>query len=270
MPTVDKMVYGRCGPGGRSVTPVSGWLAGRRIPVVPAWPEPRLQVAEQGLLELLPPAGRLPPAPVGPGPFQPGREAFHGVVERPAERRLADHVAAVAGHAAVHVGPARDDRERLSVLQDRDPVPFLEPQRFQRAGLQRRPSVRVLGLRGRHQRRAPGVQPGLVGRLRGGPVVGDPGGRYRRAVVVQVGGRGQAVVFDGHLAAPVGAETLQQRDRRLRLARSGGFWMRGAHDRKCTDSTARTNPSPEREPRRRILRPILVWQQENHLISERS
>ena len=221
-------------------------VAAGRIPVMPAWSEPRFQVAEQGLLELLPSAGRLPPAPVSLGPFQPGRESFHGVVERPAERRLADHVAAVAGHAAVHVGPACDDRERLSVLQNRDPVPFLEPQRFQRAGLQRRPSAGVLGLRGRHQRRAPGVQPGLIGRLRSGPVVGDPGGRYRRAVVVQVGGRGQAVVFDGHVAAPVGTETLQQRDRRLRLARSGGFWMRGAHDRKCTDSTAPHKPHPRK------------------------
>ena len=153
------------------------WLVTRgRVPVVPARPEPRLQVAEQRLLELPPSAARLPPAPVGPGPFQPGREPFHRVVERPAERRLADHVAAVAGHAAAGVRPARDDRERPPVLQDRDPVPLLEPQRFQRAGLQRRPAARVLGSRGGHQRRAPGVQPGLVGGRRSGPVVGDPGG----------------------------------------------------------------------------------------------
>ena len=146
------------------------------VPVVPARPQSRLQVPEQRLLELPPTAARLPPAPVGPGPFQPGREPFHGVVERPAERRLADHVAAVAGHAAAGVGPARDDRERPPALQDRDPVPFLEPQRFQRAGLQRRPSARVLGARGGHQRRAPGVQPGLVGGPGSGLVVGDPGG----------------------------------------------------------------------------------------------
>src|ERR1700678_3203253 len=79
-------------------------------------------------------------------------------------------------------------------------------------GLQRRPARRVLGAPGRHQRRASGVEPGLVGALRRGPVVGDPGGRYGGGVVMQVGGRGQAVVFDGDLAAPLRAETLKQRD----------------------------------------------------------
>ncbi len=233
-------------------------VAGGRVPVVPARPEPWLQMAEQRLLELLPPGARLPPAPVGPGPFQPGREPFHGVVERPAKRRLTDHVAAVARHAAVHVGPARDDRERPPVLQDRDPVPFLEPQRFQRAGLQRRPAARVLGAGGGHQRRAPGVQPGLVGGLRSGPVVGDPGGRYRGGVVVQIGGRGQAVVFDGHLPASVGAETLEQRDRRPRLPRPGGFWLRCAHDRKCTDSAAPHKPFASKGSRSRVIR-ALSW-----------
>ena len=215
-------------------------------------------MAEQCLLELPPAAGRLPPAPVRLGPFQPGREPFHGVVERPAERRLAKHVAAVAGHAAAGVGPARDDRERPPVLQDRDPVPLLEPQRFQRGGLQRRPAGRVLGAGGGHQRRAPGVQPGLVGGLRSGPVVGDPGGRYRSGVVMQVGGGGQAVVFDGHPAAPVGAEALEQRDRRPRLARPGGLCIRRAHDTKCTDSAAPHKPFADKG-RRGCVFCVLSW-----------
>ena len=82
---------------------------------------------------------------------------------------------------------------------------------------------------GRHQRRAAGVQPGLVDGVGRGPVVGDPGGRDHRGVVVQVGGRGQPVVLDGHPAAPVGAGTLQQGDRRI-------------HDMKCTDSVTPHKP----------------------------
>ena len=182
-------------------------LARRGVPVVPARPEPGLQVPEQRLLELAPPG--LPPPPVGPGPLQPGREPLHGVVQRPAERRLADHVRAVAGQASVHVGPAGHHRERSSALQDRDPVPFLEPERLQRVGLQRRPAGRMLGPRGGHQRRAPRVQPRLVGGLRRRPVVRDPRRGDRRRVVVQVGGRDQPVVLDGNLAATVRAEALQ-------------------------------------------------------------
>ena len=48
---------------------------------------------------------------------------------------------------------------------------------LERLGPQRRAAARVLGPPRGHQRRAPGVQPGLVGGLGGGPVVGDPGGR---------------------------------------------------------------------------------------------
>src|SRR5580704_13257806 len=59
---------------------------------------------------------------------------------------------------------------------------------------------------------------------------------------MQIGGRGQAVVFDGYRTAPVGAGTLEQRDRRLRLARPGEFWLRCAHDTKCTDSTEPHKP----------------------------
>ena len=104
----------------------------------------------------------------------------------------------------------------------------------------------VLGPLGGHQRRAPGVQPGLVGDRRRGPVVGDPGRRYRGSVVVQIGGRGQPVVFDGHLAAPVGAETFQQHGRLPRPGRPPVSGCDVPMTRNVLTQPRHTNPLPQR------------------------
>ena len=128
-----------CAVGGRSDTPTGGCLPpltsqyrapgpsrASRWPSSACWkPRPRS-----------PRAG--PPAPERRGPVRPRAQPLHGVVQRPAERGLADDVPAVAGHAPGHVGPAGDDREQLAALDDGDPVALLEPQRAQDA---RRPAA---------------------------------------------------------------------------------------------------------------------------------
>ena len=97
-----------------------------------------LQVPEHPLLEDPPRSFVAPPLRVDPGPVDPGAEALHRVVQGPAERGLAQDVPAVTGHPAARVRPAGDDREQLPVLQDGHAVPFLEPERLERAGLDRR------------------------------------------------------------------------------------------------------------------------------------
>ena len=89
-------------------------------------------------------------------------------------------------------------------------------------------------------------------------MVGDPGGGDRGGVVVQVSGRRQAIGFDGHLAAPVGTQALEQRHGRLRPDGPAGLRMRRPHATKCTDSAAPLKLAPgSAGPRRAILRPIL-------------
>src|SRR5271170_785973 len=78
------------------------------------------------------------------------------------------------------------------------------------------------------------LQSRLVDRGGGGQVVGDPCGGYRGGLVVQVGGRGDAVVLDGHPSAAVRADALQQ---------CGGLLdLGGDHAMKCTD--LRFSPKP--------------------------
>src|SRR5579864_4867134 len=100
-------------------------------------------MAEGGLLEAAPGTGGLPPLPERAGLLRPRAEAFHGVVQRPADRRLADDVPAVAGHTLGHVGPAGDHREQLAVLQHGGPVALLEPQDGEAARVESRAAERM-------------------------------------------------------------------------------------------------------------------------------
>ncbi len=188
-------------------------LALRAVPVVRAGPEALGQVAERGLLELLPAGCRVPPLPVVLGPLDTRAKALERVIERPAERRLADHVPAVAGHAAAHVRPSGDDREQRPALQDGHAVAFLKPQRLQGRRVQRRPAAGVLGARGGHQRCLTAAYAARVGSSRGAHVVGDPGRGNDRRLIMQVRGGGNAVILDREPTTPIRAHAVEQRGR---------------------------------------------------------
>ncbi len=138
MPIVDSTVKGRLRHGGPLRHADRRRLAAADIPVTAARPEPGEQMAEQRLLEQRPGSVAGPPAPELGRLVQPLTESLERVVQRPAERGLADHVAAVARHALGQVCPAGDHRDRVAALQDADAVAFLQPDRGQRLSLQRR------------------------------------------------------------------------------------------------------------------------------------
>ena len=200
-------------PGGRPLGhPDQRLLAAAHVPV----PARRGRACPAG--GRAPPAGSPAQAPWSARHRQkssacvdPGAEALHRVVERPAERGLPDHVPAVAGHPHGHVGPAGKDRQQAAVLEDHDAVALLEPQRPQR--------VRA---------RARACRPGAwcAPRASAGPC---PASSRARSMVsgagtwlaiqvaaigvvggVQVGGRGRAVALHDHPPAAVRALALQQ------------------------------------------------------------
>ncbi len=188
-------------------------LAGPHVPVPGPRAEPAEEMAEHGLLESGPGALVGPPLPEILGLRRPRSQTFHRVIERPAERSLPDHVAAVSRHPPGHVGPARQHRQQAAVLEDHDAVALLEPQRPQRPRLGHGPAVRVLGVRRGHHRGLAGVQPVQVGRRGSRHMVGDPRGRDRGGRRVQVGGGGHAITLHDQAPARVGTLVFQQ-DRR--------------------------------------------------------
>ncbi len=219
MPSVDSTVNGRPRAGGRSDTPA----AGCRPPLTSQYrapgPSQAQQVPQGRLLEAGPRTLADPPAPEGRGPVRPRAQPFHGVVQGPRERGLADALPAVAGHPAGHVRPAGNHGEQPAALHQGDPVPFLEPQRPQDLRVQQQQATGMLGVPGRHHRSLPGLDLRRVGGGRGGLVVGQPDRGDHGRLVVDVRGGGHAVVLHDQPSAAVRALTGEQD---LWPARPGG------------------------------------------------
>ena len=189
------------------------------VPVPGARAEPAQQVPEGRLLETGPRALADPPAPEGRGPVRPRAQPFHGVIQGPRERGLADAFPAVAGHPAGHVGPAGNHREQPAALHQGHPVALLEPQRAQDVRVQRRPAAGMLGVPGRHHRGLTGLDLRRVGGGRGRLVVGEPDRGDHGRLVVHVRGGGDAVVLHDQPSAAVWALAGEQD---LGPARPGG------------------------------------------------